>query len=89
MSIHHINMENTMFDGEHDATEEQMVDQGGLDSSEEAFMKGYSEDEEVIECAECGAAVNDEKKIVELIDEEEHTFCSETCLKDFKESMGS
>tara|TARA_Y100000310_G_C20486944_1_gene717330 strand:- start:75 stop:344 length:270 start_codon:yes stop_codon:yes gene_type:complete len=76
-------------DGEQDATEEQMLDQDGLDSAEEGFMKGYSEDDEVIECSECGSAVSDEKKIVKEIEGEKVTFCSETCAKEYEESLGS
>ena len=82
-------MEGLVFDGEHDATEEQMLEQGGLDSTEEAFMKGYSEDEDVTECAECGSAISEEKTITKEIDGEKNFFCSEKCVKDFKESMTS
>jgi len=70
-----------------DSTSEQMVDQGGLDSSEEAFMKGYAEEDEVIECAECGSGIEDDKKIVEVVDEETLTFCSQSCADDYKESI--
>lgn len=77
-----------MDDGEHDPTEEQLVDQGGLESNEEAFMKGYREDEEVEECAECGAAVDEEKKVVKEIDGEKLTFCSKVCVKEYEESVG-
>lgn len=72
-----------------DATEEEMLDQGGIDSSEEGFMKGYAEDEEVVECDECGSACNEEKKIIKDIEGEKYTFCSKDCLKEFQESMGN
>jgi len=82
-------METFIFDGEQDATEEQLVEQGGMDSSEEAFMKGYTEDDVIIECAECGGAVSDEKKIIQEFDGEKQIFCCEECVKEFKESIGT
>ena len=80
-------MERESFEGEHDETKEQMLEQGEIDSSEEAFMRGYSEDEEVEECAECGAAIH-EKKVVKTIEEEPRIFCSEICAKEYEESLG-
>ena len=67
--------------------EEEWSDQGG-DGSEEGFHKGYSEEEKVLECAECGTAVREEKKLVKQIEGEEYTFCSAVCAKEFEESMG-
>ncbi|MFH1276326.1 MAG: hypothetical protein ABIH82_04410 [Candidatus Woesearchaeota archaeon] len=80
-------MEDETFEGEKDATEEQMVESGGLDSHEEGFLKGYSEDDEVIECAECGSACPEEKKVVKEIGEETYTFCSKQCADEFEESI--
>jgi ribosomal protein S26 len=80
-------MEDDQLSGEKDATEEQMVESGGLDSTEEGFIKGYEDDEEVIECAECGSAVPDEKKVCKVVNEESYTFCSEDCSKEFEEGM--
>ncbi|MBI2665246.1 hypothetical protein HYX12_01330 [Candidatus Woesearchaeota archaeon] len=80
-------MDDEYSNGEKDDTEEQMVDAGGLDSSEEGFIKGYAEDEEVTECAECGVAVREEKKVVKEFDGESYTFCSKECAKDFEESV--
>ncbi len=80
-------MERENFEGEHDETKEQMLEEGEIDSSEEAFMRGYSEDDEVEECAECGAAIH-EKKIVKTIEEEPRSFCSEICVKEYEESLG-
>jgi hypothetical protein len=74
-------------EGEHDETKEQMLEEGEIDSSEEAFMRGYSEDEEVEECAECGAAIH-EKKVAKVIEEEPRTFCSDLCAKEYEESLG-
>jgi hypothetical protein len=82
-------MENLIFDGEQDMTNEQLVAQDGMDSNEEGFMQGYSQDEEVIECAECGGAVGEEKNIIKEIDGEKLNFCSETCAKEYEESLGN
>jgi len=57
------------------------------DSPEEAFMRGYSEEEKIEECAECGSALDEEKKIVKHIDGEAYHFCSEDCVEDFEESL--
>jgi formamidopyrimidine-DNA glycosylase len=69
-----------------DVTAEQLVEQDGMDGTEEGFMQGYSEEEEVIECAECGTAIH-EKKITKEIDGESLNFCSVTCVVDYKESI--
>ncbi len=76
-------------EGEADATEEQLVDAGELDSSEEGFIKGYSTDEEVIECDECGSAVPEGKKLVKNINNEERVFCSHNCAQEYEESLAS
>ncbi len=57
------------------------------DSPDGGFMRGYEEDEVVIECAECGTAVKEEKKLTRKIGDEEYFFCSKTCAHDFEESM--
>jgi len=80
-------MDDDNIEGEKDATEEQLVDAGGLDSTEEGFIKGYADDDEVIECAECGSAVREDKKIVKEINSESYTFCSKGCAQDFEESI--
>lgn len=72
-----------------DPSEEQILEEGGIDSSEEGFIKGYTEEEEVVECAECGSAINPEKKVIKEIDGETHVFCSKSCAKEFKESLAS
>ncbi|MBI2112829.1 hypothetical protein HYT52_04800 [Candidatus Woesearchaeota archaeon] len=81
-------MDEETFEGDKDATEEQMVESGGLDSSEEGFLKGYSEDEDVDECAECGSACPEDKKVVKEFDGESYSFCSKQCAKEFEESLG-
>jgi len=77
-------MENYVFDDENSV---KILEQEGLESSEEGFMRGYSEDEKVEECAECGSAVDEESKITKEVDGEKFTFCSETCAVEFDESM--
>ena len=76
--------------GEESPEEEQRTEDGEVSSSEEAFMQGYNEEEDVQECAECGTAIEDEhKKIVEEVDGEKHTFCSKVCAEEFKEGVGN
>lgn len=74
-------------EGEADPTEEQLLDAGELDSSEEGFLKGYSADDEVVECNECGTACREEKRIIREINEEKHIFCSKTCADEYEESL--
>lgn len=78
-------MENFVFDG--DENSKKILEQEGLESSEEGFMKGYSDDETVEECAECGSAVDEEKKVAKEVDGETFVFCSEICAEDFEDSM--
>ncbi len=69
-----------------ESKKEQFIEEDDLESS---FMKGYTEDEKIDECAECGSAINDEKKLVREIEGEEYAFCSDLCEKEFKESIGN
>jgi hypothetical protein len=79
-------MEN--YGGEEEVTENKSIEQGGLSSSEEAFMQGYLEDGNVPECAECGGALDDDKTLVSRdIEEEKLNFCSSTCADEFEESV--
>lgn len=57
------------------------------ESDEEGFMEGYEEDEKVEECAECGIAIKEGKKVLREIEGEEYAFCSESCAKEFEESV--
>lgn len=78
-----------MYDNslERDASEEELLDEGSISAEEEAFMRGYSDDEEISTCEECGAALG--KKVVKKeIDGETHRFCSELCAKEYEESIG-
>ena len=78
-------MKNYVFDGEE--TEENKEDADST-SDDEGFIDGFMEEEEAAECAECGGAVTEEKKVTKQIEEEEYTFCSEECAKEFQESVG-
>ena len=75
------------YEDTEDPSEEQAVEQSDMESTEEGFVQGYSEDDEVLECAECGGAVKEEKKIVRQIEEESYTFCSKDCADEFEESV--
>jgi hypothetical protein len=68
--------------------EEPSIEDGAVDSNEEAFMKGYNDDEKIEECEECGEALNPDNRLVQVIDEEQHIFCSKTCAKEYEESIG-
>ncbi|MBU0459577.1 MAG: hypothetical protein KJ597_04615 [Nanoarchaeota archaeon] len=57
------------------------------DSPEEGFIQGYESEDEVEECAECGAAINPEKKVKKSFDGEDYQFCCESCAKEYAESM--
>ena len=67
-------------------SEEQYTEDGEVSSSEEAFMKGYNDEDDVLECAECGSAIKEEKFAKE-IDGEQHLFCSKLCEQEFEESL--
>ena len=67
-----------------DGKEEEDVEE----ETEEGFMKGYSDEEEVEECAECGTAIK-KKKVTREIEGEEYPFCSEICAKEFEESLAT
>jgi len=79
-------MENFVFDGEENQKAQTFDDE---ETAEGGFMAGFVDEGEVEECAECGAAVADEKKVVKEIGDEEYLFCSELCAKEFEESLGS
>jgi hypothetical protein len=72
---------------EHEPSEGELLDEGTISAEEEGFMRGYSEDEEVPTCDECGIAMR-ENKITKLIDGETRCFCSKDCAQDFEDSMG-
>ena len=73
-------MDNYVFDDE-ESTEAKEVTEEEETTEEEggAFMKGYNDEKEPDECAECGTAVKEERKVVRAMDDEEYVFCSEDC----------
>ena len=72
------------YTSEEDSETKFTVEQG---STEEGFIKGFEDNEEPDECAECGAAINPEKLVVKEIENESYKFCSEDCAKDYEESV--
>lgn len=82
-------MENIVFDDKSggEPSKEELLDDGSISAGEEAFMRGYSDEEEEITCAECGIAIPG-KSLTKLIDGEDHHFCSKECIREFEESTG-
>jgi len=78
-------MKNYVFDGEEE--EKENVEEGDSASDDEGFIDGFMEDDEITECAECGGAVTEEKKVVKEIEGEEYTFCSDACAKEYQEGL--
>lgn len=77
-----------LFDNENGNGEQSTVEEGGVDSSEAAFMEGYNSDgENVQECEECGAAIQDET-VSKEIEGQMHHFCSKICSEEFEEGLG-
>jgi len=71
---------------EKDPSGEQLLDEGSISSEEEAFMRGYSDEDEVISCSECGSALR-ETKIVKSFEGETYQFCCADCAKEFEEGL--
>lgn len=82
-------MENAVFDSgsEKEPSEDELLDEGSISAGEEAFMRGYSDEEETVTCAECGVAIRG-KSLIKEVDGENHNFCSEGCAKEFEEGVG-
>ncbi|MBI1968918.1 hypothetical protein HYS49_03330 [Candidatus Woesearchaeota archaeon] len=74
-------MDNFVFD---EKGHDELLDDEG---PEDAFMKGYAEDERHMECEECGSAVEDESKVIKDIEGEKHVFCSKLCAQEYAESL--
>ncbi len=72
-------------------SDEERLDQGEIESSEEAFLRGYSEDDGEQECAECGKAITkeDKKALSKEFEGEKYFFCGKDCAKEFEESLAS
>jgi len=58
------------------------------DSLDEGFIEGFEVEEESEECAECGTAINPERKVTREIEGEKFRFCSKDCADEYEESMG-
>ena len=67
-------------------TTEELLEDGEVSSEEEAFMKGYNNDEEVVECVECGSAIPPGKEVVKDVEGEKYKFCSKICADEFEEN---
>lgn len=57
-----------------------------LDTWEEGFMEGAEDDGEQGKCANCGAALLDYKTVETKIDGKTYWFCSNKCVKHYKEN---
>jgi len=68
--------------GENETTESELSDE---ESPEAGFMKGYHDEDETKECAECGDVIRDETHIVKEIDGVTYTFCSKACATEYEE----
>lgn len=79
-------MEGHVFD-EDAANSKRVLEQDGLESSEEGFMKGYSDDDVVEECAECGSAIDEDGRVAKELDGELQKFCSKNCADEFEENL--
>jgi len=71
---------------EEDLDEEELAVE--KDSPEEGFLEGFEVDEEQEECAECGSAINPERRVTREIEGEKVRFCSKECADEYEESMG-
>lgn len=82
-------MESMVFDREKDGedlTEEELLEEGSISSEEEAFMRGYEDEEEEVTCDECGTAIRG-KKIKKKVEGEIYHFCSKDCAEEFEENL--
>lgn len=84
-------MDSMVFDNgieeEKEPTEEELLEAGSISSEEEAFMRGYTDEEEVVTCDECGVAIRG-KPIIRKLEGETYNFCSEECAGEFEEGVG-
>lgn len=65
------------FDGGDESFEEGSIEEG--------FMRGYEDDDDICECAECGMTFDCEKKVEREIDGETLVFCSQDCANEYEE----
>ena len=76
------------YSDESDPSEDQMLDDGEISSTEEAFMKGYNNEGDSEECEECGSSLSDVTPIIKEVDGEAHKFCTKVCADEFEEGLG-
>ena len=79
-------MEDYTLEANEENVESQVIEQGGLSSTEEGFMKGYMDEEEVRECSECGTALTN-SSIEKEVDGEDLGFCSKSCVQEYQEGL--
>ncbi|HLD01142.1 MAG TPA: hypothetical protein VJC39_05340 [Candidatus Nanoarchaeia archaeon] len=56
-------------------------------TSEEGFIQGYLNEEDVQQCAECDSALHKDEVVTRKIQEEAYKFCSNDCADDFEDSF--
>lgn len=78
-------MDEDIYDEEENYAEGEEVEDE--ESDEDSFMEGYSDDDKVEECAECGIALNEKNKLEREVQGEKFMFCSKTCADEFEESV--
>ena len=66
--------------------ENQKSEEAPEDAIDQAFMRGYDEEEEINECNECGEFVKGEP-VQRTVDGEKFGFCSKDCATDFQDGM--
>lgn len=76
-------MENYAFDDKEGSEEKD----SSKEEEEQEETLGFEDDETVQECAECGTAVKEEKKVIKEIDGETYIFCSQQCAEEFEETL--
>ncbi len=79
----------TFDDDEEVAAVEEPTEETDASSTDEGFMKGYLDEKEAVECAECGTAIVEHKKVTKEFEGESYVFCSKDCAEDYEDEMGS
>ena len=67
-----------------DEAREELTDSDEINEAEDGFMKGYEEETNTSECANCHSVLTDDV-IEEEFDGELCRFCSEECATKFEE----
>ncbi len=75
--------ENEEFNLYNEKSREELSDADELDPEEAGFMKGYDEDSNPAECANC-EKVLEEHFVEKQISEETYRFCSDECADKFE-----